>query len=418
MKIAIVGAGITGITTAVELMEAGHAVTVFEQHRAAAEEASFAPAGLMWPCIANPWGATAFAEHLRLGFARPAFGPLDIKGNALSRQRRWGRKYHAAAKHSKAADALPALQALELLSMQRMQHIQELLNLNAQFNAGCLIPLRKEPTAPALYEFTRRLSAAHVDYSLCTAAEARALEPGLATDIDLSGALHIPDAWSGNGRFFGQGLLQALTEHGLQVLTQNTVTAVTATNPGVHITSNGTQHAFDAAVLCTGQFAPPLLRTLGMKLPLAAIEGFSLSTPIAEQSLAPRGSVVDIEHGFVLTRQGTRLRISGGAQLGYADTPERTEEARHALTSVLLEWFPGSIVRQQSVLHMWRGARLTAPDGLPVLGASSTPGVWLNLAHGGHGWGLAMGCAHHVRQLIDAQGTNVDAAAFGYTRFQ
>ena len=39
-------------------------------------------------------------------------------------------------------------------------------------------------------------------------------------------------------------------------------------------------------------------------------------------------------------------------------------------------------------------------DALPILGASGIPGVWLNAAHGGYGWGLGMGCAHHLRQLV------------------
>jgi D-amino-acid dehydrogenase len=84
---------------------------------------------------------------------------------------------------------------------------------------------------------------------------------------------------------------------------------------------------------------------------------------------------------------------------------------------VLLEWFPGSIQRSQSVLQTWRGVRMTVPDGLPVLGATGAPGVWLNAAHGGYGWGLAMGSAHHVRQLVMGETPTVDAAAFALGRF-
>lgn len=417
MKIAVVGAGIAGIATAFELMEAGNAVSIYEQHRAAAEEASFAPSGLMWPCVINPWGATAFLPSLRLGLHRPHFAELSVQGNLLTSARRWARRYQSIAKKQSDTESIAALQDLELLSMQRMQHAQELFNIHAQFNAGLLLPLRKEPNAAALYELTRRLSAAHVDYRQCNEAEARALEPGLATEIRMSGALHLPDSWAGNGRLFSQGLLQILQSHGLELLTQQVVSRIQSEGAGVRIHTEQSERSFDAVVLCAGEHTQQLLQTLGIRLPAAAIHSYSASIQIAEQSLAPRGSIVDLEKGMVLTRQGTRLRISGGAELGWPESPERLEEARHELVSVLLEWFPGSIQRSQSVLQTWRGVRMTVPDGLPVLGATGAPGVWLNAAHGGYGWGLAMGSAHHVRQLVMGEAPTVDAAAFALGRF-
>ncbi len=417
MKIAVIGAGIAGIATAFELMEAGNEVCIFEKHQSAGEEASFAPTGLMWPSVINPWGATAFTHTLRLKIKRPVFAELDVQGHPLSAARRWARQHQSCIKKQSQAESLPALQALEDLSLQRMRHLQSMLDNNAQFNPGLLIPFRKEPNAAALYELTKRLSAANIEYQQCTEAEARQLEPGLATNIDMAGGLYLPGAWSGNGRLFSQVLLQALQAHGLQWHNQQAVSSIQSLDNGVKIFTGDTEHPFDAVVLCAGEHTPRLLQPLRVRLPAAAIHSYSASIQIAEQSLAPRGSVVDLENGMILTRQGTRLRISGGAELGYNESPTRTEEARHHLVSTLLEWFPGSIQRSQSVLQTWRGARLTAPDGLPILGASGAPGVWLNTVHGGYGWGLAMGCAHHVRQLVTGQSPTVDAAAFALGRF-
>ena len=418
MKIAIVGAGIAGIATAFELMEAGNEVRVFEQHRAAGEEASFAPSGLMWPCVINPWGASAFSQSLQLGMARPPFAELRAQGAVLSAPRRWARRQQAFAKKQRDTESLPALQALELLAMQRMQHVQELLDIGGQFSQGLLLPLRKEPGAAALYELTRRLSAAHVDYRRCNEAEARAIEPGLATDIQMACAIHLPEAWSGNGRLFSQGLLQAMQPHGLQLHTQHAVLSIHSTGSGVRLQLADSEQHFDAAVLCTGGDTNRLLRPLDVQLPSAAICSYSASIQISEESLAPRGSVIDLENSMILTRQGSRLRISGGAELGYPESAERMEEARHLLTSVLLEWFPGCIQPSQSILQMWRGTRLTVPDGLPVVGPSGIPGIWLNTAHGGYGWGLSMGCAHHLRQSLMGQSPSIDPQAFGLQRLR
>ncbi|MFC3216721.1 NAD(P)/FAD-dependent oxidoreductase [Comamonas sp. JC664] len=260
MKIAIVGAGIAGIATAFELMEAGNEVSIFEQHRAAGEEASFAPSGLMWPCAINPWGATAFQQALQLGMSRPAFAELQVQGSVLSSPRRWARRQQGIAKKLRDRETLPALQSLELLAMQRMQHVQEMLEINGQFSQGLLLPLRKEPSAAALYELTRRLSAAHIDYQRCDEAQTRAIEPGLATEIQIAGALHLPEAWSGNGRLFSQGLLQALQAHGLQLHTQQPVSGIQSAGQGVRVQLTAGTQDFDAVVLCAGAHTNQLLR--------------------------------------------------------------------------------------------------------------------------------------------------------------
>ena len=74
MKIAIVGAGIVGVSTAYELARDGHEVTVFEQRNAAAEEASFANAGLLSPHLLTPWAAPASATPSRSWGGAPRFG--------------------------------------------------------------------------------------------------------------------------------------------------------------------------------------------------------------------------------------------------------------------------------------------------------------------------------------------------------
>ena len=206
--------------------------------------------------------------------------------------------------------------------------------------------------------------------------------------------------------------------HGLQLHTQHAVRSIHSTGSGVRLQLADSEQHFDAAVLCTGADTNRLLRPLDVQLPSAAICSYSASIQISEESLAPRGSVIDLENSMILTRQGSRLRISGGAELGYPESAERMEEARHLLTSVLLEWFPGCIQPSQSILQMWRGTRLTVPDGLPVVGPSGIPGIWLNTAHGGYGWGLSMGCAHHLRQSLMGQSPSIDPQAFGLQRLR
>ena len=77
MKIAIVGAGIVGVTTAYELAADGHEVTVFERRGTAAEETSFANAGLVAPGYVTPWAAPGMPRKV-LGHLMSRHAPVKL----------------------------------------------------------------------------------------------------------------------------------------------------------------------------------------------------------------------------------------------------------------------------------------------------------------------------------------------------
>ena len=95
MKIAIVGAGIVGVTTAYELASDGHEVTVFEQRSAAAEEASFATAGLLAPHLLSPWALPGFGQPLRLMGAQAT---LRVAGGLTRANWSWLRRWRSTAR--------------------------------------------------------------------------------------------------------------------------------------------------------------------------------------------------------------------------------------------------------------------------------------------------------------------------------
>jgi D-amino-acid dehydrogenase len=73
MRIAVIGAGIVGVTTAFELARDGHQVTVFERRGSVAEETSFANAGVVAPGYTTPWAAPGMpAKVLRHLLSRHA----------------------------------------------------------------------------------------------------------------------------------------------------------------------------------------------------------------------------------------------------------------------------------------------------------------------------------------------------------
>ena len=159
--------------------------------------------------------------------------------------------------------------------------------------------------------------------------------------------------------------------------------------------------SFDAVLLCTGHQAARLLRPLGLSLPIAPVYGYSVTAPLSQSelptSLGPRGAVMDEKYKVAISRLGQRIRVAGSAELGGA--PDRMNDAAlRTLYKVLDDWFPGAARLSQA--SAWKGARPMLPDGPPVLGRSRSPGIWLNLGHGGSGWALSCGSARIVADLI------------------
>lgn len=117
---------------------------------------------------------------------------------------------------------------------------------------------------------------------------------------------------------------------------------------------------------------------------------------------------------MTLVRLGQRMRVVAGAELGsHGPMHEATlQRMYHRLNMV----FPGSAVLTSGV-QIWHGTRMCTADGLPLLGASGLPGIWLNLGHGSCGAAIAQGCASMLSDLMDNHTSFLDSALLDPRRF-
>jgi D-amino-acid dehydrogenase len=162
-----------------------------------------------------------------------------------------------------------------------------------------------------------------------------------------------------------------------------------------------------------------LLTPLGLKLPLIGVSGLSVTAALRldeiHPHLGPASVLLDPRHGVSIVRAGSRLRVSGGSQVGGLS---RTQEAAalKPLYRTVNEWFPGAARTAQA--QQWQGSSPTLPDGLPVLGRSGLAGVWLNLGHGSVGWTLSCGSARVLSAMISGTTPEIDTDGLGISRFR
>lgn len=423
MKIAIVGAGIIGVTTAYELTADGHEVTVFERHGAAALETSFANAGVVAPGYVTPWAAPGMtAKVARYLFSRHA--PVRVCWPLAAHELRWMLRWRRACDLETYLANRGRLQRLAFYSRSRLHQLTEDLQLEYDRANGYLVLLRAEKDRKLVQPGLQVLRDAGVKFSEVDAEKARALEPALNPDTEFVGAVHLPDDEVGNCRQFALLLKNQTQALGARFEFNCAVAPLDPAQPTRLRVTRGsdavpTTMQFDAVVVCGGMASAQLLRPVGLKVPLAAVHGYSISAPIREPLNAPRSGVMDDRYKVAISRLGNRVRVAGSAEIG-GEPNHKRPAAIQTLYKVLHDWFPGAaqLANTGSAVQEWKGARPMMPDGPPVIGATGVPGVWINIGHGSSGWALSCGSARAVADLMSARAPEVDLEGLGVERLQ
>jgi len=417
MKVAVIGAGIIGITTAWELAMDGHEVTVFERRGAASEEGSFANAGVVAPGYVTPWAAPGMPRkvlsHL-LSRHAPVTLALPLSGSELAWMWKWWRACRLETYLANRA----RLQRLAFYSRERLHHTTAEQQLAYDRSPGYLVLLRSEADARMVEPGLQVLRDAGVGFRQLGSDEARKVEPALNPDTPFLGAVHLPDDEVANCRQFAL-LLKAQAERlGVNFEFNKTVALMDRSQAAtLLIASETAPRSFDAVVLCAGLASAQLLRPLGLKIPMAAVYGYSISAPIREPLNAPRSALMDERYKVAISRLGNRVRVAGSAEIGGAADKKRASSVQ-TLYKVLQDWFPGAAHTSSTSASVqeWKGARPMLPDGPPILGASGIPGLWLNLGHGSSGWALSCGSARVVADLIGGKTPDIDMDGLGVGR--
>ena len=415
MRVAVIGAGIIGVTTAYELAADGHEVTVFEKGAAVAGGTSFANAGVIAPGYVTPWAAPGMPlkvlTHL-LGRHAPVRMGAGVPFTDTAWLWRWWRACRPAVYQANRA----RMHRLARYSRDRLDALAHHLQLDYEQARGYMVLLRTERDLAGARGNLKLLAELGVPFELIDGLRARLLEPGLAEGTPLRAAIHLPQDGVGNCRQFAHLIKAEAQKCGAQFRFQQQVQAVRPGAPA-QLTVDGRDEAFEAVVVCAGPQAAALLAPLGLRLPMLPVWGYSLTAPLREMhgqaEVGPRAALMDEKYKVAISRLGRRVRVAGSAELG-GHAERFNEGAMATLYKVLHDWFPGAAHLAQA--QRWKGARPMLADGPPVLGPSGRPGVWLNLGHGSSGWALSAGSARALADVVAGRTAAIDLEGLGVER--
>jgi D-amino-acid dehydrogenase len=438
VRVAVIGAGIVGVTTAYELVGDGHQVTLFERRSSVAAESSFANAGVLAPGYVAPWAAPGMLRKVlgqwwQTGQRDAAVRLASLPGPALAA---WLWRWWRACEQPSYLANRSAMLALAGASLARTRELAVDLSIEHERTRGLLVLLRHEAELAQARAGLKLLTELGVDFHVVDAAACRRIEPALNEATPIRAGIHLPGVDVGNCRQFALGLKAELQRRGAEFRFNH---AVQRLSPGATVSvdslalatdaestfiasgSHGSKRGdhFDAVVVCAALDSRDLLRPHGLFLPLQPVYGYSITLPVrhfeAHPDEGPRAALMDERYKVAISRLGDRVRVAGSAELGGAS--ENLAEAPIAtLHRVLQDWFPSAA--RHAHAQTWKGARPMTPDGPPVIGASGVPGIWVNTGHGSSGWALACGSARLLADAIAGRSPTQDMSPFLPQRWQ
>lgn len=386
-RIAVVGAGMVGLSTAWFLQSRGVHVTVLDREHVAAG-ASWGNAGWLTPGLTTPLPEPAvlsYGVRAVLSPSSPVYVPLRPDLKLL-------RFLAAFTGHSTARQWGVAMRAYGPVNRQALEAYDDLADGGADTRTYEADPFlacfRSAEERAVLVEELEHIRAAGQDvkFDLLTGVEARAEQPSLSQAVGAAVRLHGQRYL--NPPVFVEQLARSVQERGGELREGVTVQRVREEHGGVTLRdSTGAEHRFDAVVLANGAWLGDLAAPFGVRQPVQAGRGYSFSVPCRQ---VPNGPVYFPAQRVACTPltspTGDRLRVAGMMEFRPADAPldPRRVEAIVAAVRPLLEG-----VDLDDRQDEWVGSRPCTPDGLPLVGGTRSPRVFVA---GGHGmWGIALG---------------------------
>ncbi len=419
MRIAVIGAGVIGTTTAWYLARHGHEVTVVDRAAEPAEETSHANGALLHASHAEPWNAPGVLWDLLRWIGRED-SPLLLRPGSLPSMAGWGLRFlrYSGQRHFDRSTRVNAQLAVHSLRLLRELRRETGIRYD-DAQQGIIKIFRDQASLDKALHASHLMDAMGVRYSVLDARGTVALEPALG-DVahELSGSIHYPDDESGDAHLFTLKLADLARARGVDFQMKTSVQRLV--REGHRITGLETDAGpvtADAYVLAAGSLAAPLARPLGLKLPIYPVKGYSITLPCGSWAGAPVIPLIDDANKVVFTPLGERLRMAGTAEFTGFDLSLNRVRAESVLRQVLKTLPSLEPHAERSQLTPWCGLRPMSADGVPILGDSGITNLYLNCGPGHLGWTFACGLGSLLADHISGAATALPLAPLAAGRF-
>src|ERR1700753_920691 len=405
--IAVIGAGITGVTTAYALLERGYQVTIFDRHRYAAMETSYANGGQLSASNAEVWNNwSTVLKGLGWLFRRDA--PLSLNLKPSWHKYSWLAEFVGNIPNYRANTIATTRLAIE--ARQHLLAMAKTAGINFDIEQrGILHIYHNAHDFDRAVETNKLLEEGGLTRTAVSGSEIAAIEPALKGNY--FGGFFTPSDFTGDIHKFTRGLMDYCRRQGVRFVNDAEVSDIVTSDRGVDVSwspwsgqpdRNVERAHFDAIVVCAGVASRGIAAGLGDRVNIYPVKGYSITVELddeKDQRFAPWVSLLDDKAKIVTSRLGAnRFRVAGTAEFNGTNRDIRSDRIQP-----LIDWtrklFPELNTRR---VVPWAGLRPMLPDMMPRVGPGKRPGVYYNTGHGHLGWTLSAATAQIVADYVVA----------------
>lgn len=415
-RVLVMGAGVVGVAAAYYLARSGHAVVVVDRQPGPALETSFANGGQISANHTTPWaGPGTLAKAVK--WLGRADAPLLLHPRADPALWSWLARFVANCGARRMRINMERALRVAVYSRAQLAALREETGIRYhRLDRGILHIFRDDQEYGAALRGVALMEEHGCHRVVVSSDRCVEIEPALAgARASLVGGIHSPDDESGDAHAFTAALADICAGLGVEFRYDTRINRLVGAHDRIAaVETDRDRLVADVYVIALGSYAAPLLKPLGIRLPIYPAKGYSVTLPVDGHNGAPMTSLIDDEFKMVYSRLGDRLRIAGTAEFAGYDPTVVQSRARFLLRKAM-ELFPdgGDAARAQ----FWAGLRPSTPDGVPVIGRCRFSNLLLDAGHGTLGWTMACGSGRVIADLVGGREPAISLAGLGLERF-
>jgi D-amino-acid dehydrogenase len=419
MRVVIVGAGLLGICTAYFLGRAGLRPLVIERHPGPGAETSFANGGMITPSQSDPWNRPGVLGELLHSLGRED-APILLRPSAIPSMLGWGLAFLHNSRPAAYRRNLVSNARLAQYSVAMMKQLRADTGIQyRQAHVGTMAVYRDAGALRIAAGYLPTLAQHEIPASQLDRDGVLAREPALQPiAAEIAGGIFYAADESGDAFEFTGKLAELAEQAGAEFRYGVAVEGFRRGGQGVaSLATSAGDLSGDAYVLACGSYTPLIARQLGTRLPIYPIKGYSITLDMRSWQAQPVIPIVDNGHHIAATPLGTQLRVAGTAEFNRYDVSINPRRIAN-MVDFVRRTFPAEAHNvNDAEVNAWAGLRPYSCDGVPIIGPTSVPNVFVNSGHGHLGWTLCAGSGRLLADLISGRSPDIDPAPYSLRRF-
>jgi D-amino-acid dehydrogenase len=412
-SVAIIGGGVVGLSTAYYAMEKGCQVAVLERGGPDHDCCSLGNAGMIVPSHFVPLAAPGMVGlGLRMMF-NPE-GPFAIRPRADAEFLRWAWRFCRAANARHVQRAAPLLYQLETASRRCYDELAERLDDFGLTRSGLFMLCKTDHGLHEQKELAKMARSLGMQPEVLSPEEVAQRETNLR--VDVAGAVYYPEDWYLDPRRLLPSLARTLEAGGTRLAWNAEVTGWRVAGDRIQAAvSTNSDFSADEYVVAGGSWSPGILRSLGVRLPVQAGRGLSVTLPSPKRR--PAIPAIMSEARVAMTPMGSSLRIAGTMEFAGLDLSVNPRRVRGILRAIP-RYYPDFTEEDFAGVPVWSGLRPCSPDGLPFIGRTARFAN-LSLATGHAMLGVTMGpvTGRLISEILAGERPSIDVAPLSPDRY-